>query len=67
MQVRPLLERQCARWLDECQLPANKAAMERAYGEILQLLDRQQAGSASGTDAGGDGAAGGGSEAMDIS
>jgi len=70
--VRPLLERQCARWLEECQLPANKTAMERAYTEILQLLDRQQAGSGSGADAAADGAAGGSaadasSEAMDIS
>ena len=41
--VRPLLERQCAAWLSECKSPSNKAAMEKAYSEILELIDAAQA------------------------
>ena len=43
---RPLIERQCAAWLDECRSPSNKLSMERAYAEILRLIDQ-----ASGADA----------------
>lgn len=37
--VRPLLERQLARWLSECKSPSTLAAMERAYLELIELLD----------------------------
>ena len=37
-QVRPLLLRQCARWLSEAG-PTVKAPMERCYTELRALLD----------------------------
>ena len=36
---RPLLERQLARWLGECKAERTKAAMEKAYSEIMGLID----------------------------
>ena len=44
--VRPLLERQCARWMSECKSPSTRTAMERAYVEITELLDKAQRGQA---------------------
>jgi len=41
--VRPLLERQCAAWLSECKNDSTRAQMERAYTEILQLIDAAEA------------------------
>ena len=39
---RPLIERQCAAWLHECIKPQNRAAMEKAYTEILALIDQAE-------------------------
>ncbi|KOO24061.1 baculoviral iap repeat-containing protein 6 [Chrysochromulina tobinii] len=36
---RPLLERQCAAWLGECVAPQNRVAMEKAYVEIVELIE----------------------------
>ena len=37
--VRPLLVRQCARWLAECKSAQTKVAMEKAWADIRTLLD----------------------------
>ena len=64
--LRPLLERQLARWLDECKSASSKVAMEKAYVDIMALIDsaeKQQAEGGGSSSA--DGAAGG--EAMELS
>ena len=53
--VRPLLERQCARWLSECTV--HRAAMEKCYTELLGLLDALDAAPAAGAAPGGSDAA----------
>ena len=50
--VRPLLERQLARWISECASPAHRLSMERAYAELLELLDKADAAPADGADGG---------------
>ncbi len=66
--LRPLLERQLARWLDECQAERHKLAMEKAYVEIMELIDQAAAASSG---AGSSGEGGGSKEegagAMEIS
>ena len=59
--TRPLLERQLARWLDECKDGSRKKGMERAYVEIMDLLVKaeEEEKKAEGE--------GGGAEAMEIS
>jgi baculoviral IAP repeat-containing protein 6 len=52
--LRPLLERQCARWMAECKSDdrasaERRAGMEKAYTEVLELLDAAAAKGASGT------------------
>ena len=38
--TRPLLTRQIARWLVECKSAQTKTAMEKAWADIRELLDR---------------------------
>ena len=38
--TRPLLQRQLAAWLGECKLASNKVAMEKAYTEIMELIQQ---------------------------
>ena len=59
--TKPLLERQLARWLDECKDGSRKKGMERAYVEIMDLLVKaeEEEKKAEGE--------GGGAEAMEIS
>jgi len=42
--VRPLLERQLARWLSECRAPQTRKHMEKAYTEIMGLIDQAEKG-----------------------
>ena len=48
---------QCARWLSEC--TSRRAEMERAYSELVSLMDAAEA-AAQAVGAGGEGAVGGG-------
>ena len=41
--IKPLLERQLARWLEECKAAHHKAAMEKAYVEIMSLIEEAEA------------------------
>ena len=63
--LRPMLERQLARWLDECQSPSSKTAMEKAYVEIMSLVDaaEKQKGHGGGSSSG----AAGGDDTMEVS
>jgi ubiquitin-protein ligase len=40
--LKPILLRQLARWLSECKSPSNRAAMEKAYVEIVALLEKEE-------------------------
>lgn len=51
--VKPMLERQLARWLDECANERSRAGMEKAYVEIMELIAQAEA-----VEAGGEGASG---------
>jgi len=68
--LRPMLERQLAAWLNECKAERSRAAMEKAYVEIMSLIDEAQR-SAGGAGTSSDGAGGEGgapaADAMDIS
>ena len=58
--LKPVLLRQLARWLSECKSPSNKTAMEKAYVEIVGLLEKEEAAAANAGEEGG-------SSAMEIS
>mgnify|MGYP006105368935 CR=1 FL=1 len=64
--------RQLARWMDECKVERNRINMEKAYVEIMALIERAEkgeaaaAGSSAEADAGGGGSADA-SAAMEIS
>jgi len=68
--LKPLLMRQLARWMDECRAERNRAAMERAYAEIMALIEEAEKGvgaAGSSADAAGSSADATGAGAMDIS
>ena len=53
--LKPLLLRQLARWMSECKADKARAAMEKAYVEIFELIDKyEKEDGAAGSSAGGD-------------
>ena len=64
--TRPLLTRQIARWLSECKSAQTKIAMEKAWSDIRELLDRlETADSGVAASSSGSGGGGSGQDAVD--